>query len=352
MPTHTEPVLLITGGAGYVGRALVRELRAPAAALRPAEVRVLDLGPDAPPELASVTYLQGDVRDRAALDRACAGVDIVLHLAAVIDWGQHPAAFVREVNLDGTRRVIDACRAAGVRGLVFASSLDAVFGGQPIHDADESLPYPAHFSGEYCASKAAAEMAVLRADGWPTSAGPLRTIVLRPCAVWGEDDPYHVAPVVGLARRGPVVRLGRQRTPTQWVYVGNMAHALAVAARALVDGRSEAAGQLYFVTDFAARNFFDQMEPLVEAVGGRVLPPALALPHGPMKALSYVLTAAARHLGVTPLLTPFSVDHLCHEFTVCSDKAARLLGYQPIYSEREAYARTIAALVRSGGCDA
>ena len=89
------------------------------------------------------------------------------------------------------------------------------------------------------------------------------------------------------------------------------------------------------------------MEPLVQAVGGHVAPPALALPRLPLKALSYPLELAARWLGKTPIFTPFSVDYLCNEFTVRSDKARRLLGYRPIYTEREAYARTVAALARS-----
>jgi nucleoside-diphosphate-sugar epimerase len=344
------PVVLVTGGAGFLGRALLGELARPAATrvLRPRELRVLDQRPR-PADYTGVTYLQGDVRSAADLARACAGVDVVLHLAAVIDWGQHPADLVHAVNVEGTRVVVAACRAAGVRALVFVSSLDAVYAGRPVHDADETLPYPAEFPTAYCASKAAAERLVLAADGAALApGGALRTLVLRPCAIWGERDPYHLDPVLALARRGPVVRLGRDPAPSQFVYVGNMAHAVLVGAGALLDGRAGAAGQVFFITDFPARSFFDHLEPVIRAAGGRVLPQALALPHAPLRLLARVAVLAVRWLRpivrLTPFLTPFSVDYICQEFTVRSDRAARVLGYRPVYSEEEAYARTIAAL--------
>jgi nucleoside-diphosphate-sugar epimerase len=274
---------------------------------------------------------------------------VVFHLAAVIDWGQHPAALVHDVNVAGTRAVVAACHEAGVRALVFVSSLDAVYAGRPVHDADETLPYPDRFPTAYCASKAAAEQVVRAADGTAGAAGvPLRTIVMRPCAIWGEHDPYHLEPVLALARRGPVVRLGRAAAPTQFVYVGNVAHAVALAGRALLEARPGAAGEVFFVTDFPARSFFDHLEPLVRAAGGRVLPRALALPRAPLKLLAHAAVLATRLLRpvvrVTPFLTPFSVDYICQEFTVRGDKAARVLGYRPRFSEAEAYARTIAGL--------
>ena len=84
------------------------------------------------------------------------------------------------------------------------------------------------------------------------------------------------------------------------------------------------------------------------AAGGRVLPQSLAVPHGPLRLLAHVAMLATRLLRpvvrLTPFLTPFSDDYICQEFTVRGGRAARVLGYRPIYSEEEAYARTIAAI--------
>lgn len=336
----SPPVVLVTGGAGYLGRVLIRQVLEPGAPIAPREIRVLDTRPV---DLEGVVALQGDVRSIDDVRRACTGVDLVFHLAALIDWGQHPPELVRAVNVEGTRNVVRACEAQGVRGLVFTSSLDAIYGGEAIHDGDESLPYPERFPTAYCASKAEAERVVLAA-----SSSRLPALVVRPCSIWGEGDPYHVASMVAMARRGPVVRLGRRPAPTQWVYVENVAHLVALAGRALLEGNTRAAGEVFFAVDFEARDFFDQMEPLVRAAGGRMLPRALALPRLPFWLLSHLMVLAARGLRpirpFTPLFTPFSVDYVCHEFSIRTDKAARVLGYKPIVSEPEAYARTIAAV--------
>jgi nucleoside-diphosphate-sugar epimerase len=343
MPDTNRPVVLVTGGEGFLGRALLRELHKPApeSLLQPREIRSFDLSPtNGAAARPGVTRVQGDVRNAGDLRRACAGVDVVFHLAALIDWNEQASAAVREVNVEGTRNVIDACRSTGVAALVFTSSLDAIYTGGDMVDVDESTPYPARFPNAYCASKAEAEQAVLAAHG-----GPLRTIVLRPCAIWGEGDPYHIGNFLKLARGGPVPRMGRGRAPYQFVYVGNIAHALVLAARALLEGRAGVAGQLYFIKDFPPRNIFDHMEPFVRAGGGRMLPPALTLPQGPMRALAWGVETAARALrpiwATTPLLTPFSVDSACSKFTVATDKAERLLGFRPIYGEPEAMARTL-----------
>ncbi|MBI5487587.1 MAG: NAD-dependent epimerase/dehydratase family protein [Deltaproteobacteria bacterium] len=347
------PVVVVTGGAGFLGRALVRELRKPASetVLRPSEIRVLDIRP-APPELSGTTFLRGDVLEPDDLRRAFEGADLVFHLAALIDWGQNPAERVHAVNATGTRNVVAACRAAGVPSLVATSSLDVVYAGHSLHDVDETTPYPTSYPSAYCASKAEAERAVREADGTVLDGGRrLRTIVVRPGSIWGENDPYHVGAMLELARRGPVVRLGRESAPTHFTYVGNVAHAVALAGKALREGREEACGQVFFVSDFPPKNFFDHLEPMVRAAGGRMLPKVLALPRGPMRLLGRALELASEALRpiapFRPLFTTFSVDYVCNTFTVKSDKAERLLGYRPIYGEAEAYERTLAA-VRGG----
>jgi hypothetical protein len=126
-----------------------------------------------------------------------------------------------------------------------------------------------------------------------------------------------------------------------------------LAGRALLDGREEALGHVYFVSDFPAKNFFDHLEPVVRAAGGRMLPRALALPRAPMRLLGRALELAADALRpiapFRPLFTTFSVDYVCNTFTVRSDKAERLLGYRPIYGEAEAWSRTVEAVRSRAG---
>ncbi|MBN2497549.1 MAG: FAD-binding protein [Deltaproteobacteria bacterium] len=339
-PAADGPTILVTGGAGYLGRALLAELaRSGDPKLRAARLRVLDRHSGRGDWPAALELVAGDILDAGSLGRAVQGADLVFHLAALVDWGQHPPEHVRAVNLEGTRRVVAACRASGVRGLVHVSSLDALWSGQPLHGADESCPYPERFDTAYCASKARAEQAVLEADG-----RGLRAIVMRPCSIWGGGDPYHLRPMLRSARFGLLPRVGTARM--QCAYVGNVVHALLLAGRAALEGDDAACGQVYFVTDFEARSLCEQMAPMLRAAGVRLLP--WTVPRAPLMAAARLVWHASRCLRpvleTRPVLTPSAVGQLYSDYTVDSDKAERLLGYRPRYSEQEAYAQAIGDL--------
>lgn len=332
--------VLITGGSGFLGRALVRELQRKGSVLPTRSVRVLDLRPC---ELPGVEPLVGDVRSLDDLLAACEGIDVVLHAAALVDWGAAPDELLWAVNVNGTENVIEACRSAGVRALVYTSSEDVVYAGAPIVDGDETLPYPDRFPNGYCRTKAQAEALVLEAD---RGEGVLRTAAIRPCGMWGEGDPYHVGTLLDMARKGPMLRMGDGRARFQNVYVGNVAHAHLLAARALLRGDEAPRGQAYFVTDAPACNFFEFFEPVVRAVGYRVVPQAFSLPRGLMRGLGALAESGAFALRpfrrVAPAVTRFSVDYVCQDVTYRSDKAARELGYAPVHTQEEAMARTVA----------
>lgn len=349
MPTLPSPTVLITGGAGFLGHALVRELTRseedPAALLRPREIRVLD--PRAPePGDPRVRHLEGDVRDRAALAEACRGVDLVFHCAALVDWGRLSDEELGAVNVAGTANVIQACREASVQALVHTSTLDVVYTGEPRSFVDEEAPVAERHVNGYCRTKAAAEALARRANGAPLASGrALKVAVLRPASIYGERDPYHVPGLVSGAIAKRIPRIGNGAGRCQHVYVGNVAHAHCLAGRSLLeDGR--AAGQVYFITDSEPENFFDFLEPIVSALGYRVLPRSLAIPRVPLRAVGALLEGAAALLRplhpFAPLVTRFAVDFVSMEFTVSGEKLVRELGYRPVYGKDEAHARTIA----------
>jgi nucleoside-diphosphate-sugar epimerase len=330
---------LITGGAGFLGRAILRELaRSPLE-----EVRVFDLEPVDIAGTPALVSIVGDVCDPEALLAACRGVDVVVHAASLVDWGHSTPERLAEVNVGGSKNVVRACREAGVRGLVYTSSMDVVCGTGPVVRADETTPYPEVFANEYSHSKALAEQVVLRANG-----PDLSVCALRPCGMFGEADPYHVANVLRLLRdRGLPFRVGDGSAAFQHVYVGNVAHAHVLALRQLLDPGAAIAGQSYFITDDSpAVNFFDFMDPIVTGLGYSLPPKSRSIPYPVMLALGAVVEAAAAALRpihrFTPTLTRSSVRFVCHDHTFVGDKARRDLGYVPIYSEADAIKRTIA----------
>ena len=132
-------MILVTGGCGFVGRTLVPRL------LKAGEsVRILDALLFGSPFGSDVEVLEGDIRDAGAVDRAVAGAECVIHLAAagsvadsVADpWGNF------DVNVRGTLQVLESSRAADVARVVFASTGGALIGNaQPPVD-ESSLPWP------------------------------------------------------------------------------------------------------------------------------------------------------------------------------------------------------------------
>jgi nucleoside-diphosphate-sugar epimerase len=335
---NPELRVLVTGGAGFLGRAILRELaQAPLA-----ELRVFDRVELASGGFPGVVSQVGDIRDAAAVREACRGVDVVLHAASMIDWGHATPEELEQVNVGGTENVLRACHQAGVRALVYTSSMDAVCGTRPIVNADESLAYPRRFANEYARTKALAEQRVIRA-----SRPELRTCALRPCGMFGEGDPYHVANVLRVVEAGNLpFRIGDGRAAFQHVYVGNVAHAHVLAMRALLEPDSPVGGEVYFITDDTpAVNFFDFMEPILNQLGYRLPPKSRSIPYPVMIAIGALLEGIAFAcrpvFQFVPTLTRSSVRFVGHDHTFVGEKARRHFDYEPIYSEAEAIERTV-----------
>ncbi|HVM98467.1 MAG TPA: NAD-dependent epimerase/dehydratase family protein, partial [Candidatus Acidoferrales bacterium] len=135
----TRASALITGGSGYFGCLLRDRLRAAGVA-----VRVFDLI-DADDRPGDVDFIQGDIRDRGAVQRACEGVDVVYHNVAQVPLAKDRELFV-SVNCGGTDNLLQAARAASVRKVVHTSS-SAVFGipsKNPVDGSVEPRPLEAY----------------------------------------------------------------------------------------------------------------------------------------------------------------------------------------------------------------
>jgi nucleoside-diphosphate-sugar epimerase len=163
---------LVTGGSGYFGCRL-RDLL-----LRRGDaVRVYDLL-DADDRPAEVEFVRGDIRDPVATARACEGSDVVYHNVAQVPLARDPALF-DSVNVGGTRVLLDAMQAAGVRRLVYTSS-SAVFGVPERNPVDETMtPHPAEAYGR---AKLEGERLVASA----ARAGAIEGAIVRPRTILGH----------------------------------------------------------------------------------------------------------------------------------------------------------------------
>jgi nucleoside-diphosphate-sugar epimerase len=315
---------LVMGGSGMLGGEIVRQLRA-----RGRAVRVLDLEPF--PD-GAVDGMVGDIRDADAVERACEGVDVVIQTAAAVWNVRTPPEVYEQVNVEGNRIVIEACRRRGIHRLVYTSSMDVVVDGRkPIVDGDESLPYPGRPPKDaYSRSKISAEKMVLQANG-----PRLCTCVLRPVGMYGPRDKYHLGNIVGMARRGVSLRLGNGKARFSHAYSENVAHAHVLAADLLRPG-SSVCGQCYFICDhYPAENLFDFMAPFLRALGLPV--PRRSIPYR----LAYALAALAEVFAPHSNFNRFAVVQTCVDHTFVDGKARRELGYSPIVSREEAFQRSV-----------
>lgn len=171
--------VLVTGGTGFVGSHSVRALLAAGH-----QVRLLARSA-ARVALKGVEVAEGDVTDTAAVAKAVAGCDAVLHAASVysLQWSKH--AEMRRVNAAGTRIVLEAGIAAGCNPVVHVSSVVALLGGTPRGGtvfADSPVGNP---MGVYAKTKRDSEVVAreLQAKGHPV-------VICYPGSVWGPEDPY------------------------------------------------------------------------------------------------------------------------------------------------------------------
>jgi len=314
---------LVIGGAGMLGYEIVTQL------LREGKfVRVLDLVAVHDDRIESIV---GDIRNEDDVRNACNGIDIVFQTAAAVWDPKIPASLYEEVNVEGNRIVINTCKRLAIPRLVYTSTMDVVFDGRkPIIYGDESLPYPKKMpKNPYCRTKIIAERMVIEANG-----SDLSTCSLRPVGMYGPRDKYHIANIIKATKSKYNMRLGDGSARFSHVYSENAAFAHILAAKHLKPG-SPVAGQCYFITDHETSNFFDFMEPFLEAL--KLPLPKRSIPYW----LAYVLGWFAEIFSPKSDLNRFSVIQTCVDRTFVHNKATRDFGYEPIVSKQEAFTRTL-----------
>lgn len=170
---------VVTGATGLVGNNVVRLLLS-----RDQRVRVLARSSSDSRPLAGlpIEIVRGDVSDRAALQKACAGASVVVHSAAVVHVGWSGMARQQATNVDGTRNVAEAARAAGAR-MVHVSSVDALGLGTREQPGTEESPPKGSVPCPYVLTKRAAEVVVLK----QVAAG-LDGVIVNPTYMLGPWD--------------------------------------------------------------------------------------------------------------------------------------------------------------------
>jgi nucleoside-diphosphate-sugar epimerase len=303
--------ILVTGGTGFTGTALVR--------------RLLDAGHtvvalDYKEGLQCETLrshgaevLIGSVTDPGVVERSMKGVEFVFHLAAAFRELNVPNSFYDEVNVEGTRIVLHAARREGVRKLVYCSTC-GVHGNVDQPPANEDAPIrPADY---YQRTKYEAEPLVKR------EAGDVEIVILRPAAIYGPGDPERFFMIFKRVARGTFPMFGSGRTLYHPLYIDNLVDSFLLCLTPGV-GR----GREYLIAD----EKYYPIEEIVRAVA-RALDVPVRIPHYPVLpvvALGHVVEKVCKPLGLTPPIFPRRVDWYRQNRAFDITRAQRELGYRP-----------------------
>ncbi|MEY4489666.1 MAG: hypothetical protein RIQ79_2174, partial [Verrucomicrobiota bacterium] len=242
-PNSVPRKVLVTGARGFVGRPVVAALRASGCEVRGA-VRSAPADAGAGAAAGYCEVVAGELGPDTDWSTALAGVEVVVHLAARVhqmsDRAADPLAEFRRVNVEGTRRLAEQAAAAGVRRLVFVSSIkvngEGTEGGVAYMENDSPAP-----EDPYGVSKWEAEQA-LKTVGVATG---LEVVVLRPPLMVGKGVKGNLASLTGAIRRGMPLPFGAITSNRRSLLdVRNLADVIVLCA-----AHPKAAGEVFLVSD-------------------------------------------------------------------------------------------------------
>jgi nucleoside-diphosphate-sugar epimerase len=311
--------IFITGASGFVGgtaaRALVKaghKVRAMSRSEKSdATIRATGAGP-----------VRCDLESISADHMS--GCDTVIHSAAFVEsWG--PKDAWHKGNVEGTRAVLAAANAAGVKRFIHIGTEAGIVHGQHVHNADESYPLAPNSPFPYCATKAQAE-ALVRAANVP---GSFETIVLRPRFIWGPGDTTLLPTVEAMAAAGKWTWINGGKAMTSTTHIDNLVHAITLA---LTKGKG---GEAYFILD-------DGTVSMKEIISGMAASKGLTLPEKSLPSwlantVGGISEGVWRTFGLKgdPPLTRHAAAVMSLDCTLNDSKARADMGYAPVIS-REA----------------
>ena len=305
-------MVIVTGATGHIGNVLVRELLAGGAV-----VRALVLPDDDKRPLAglNVEIVYGDVTDPVSLKSAFAGAELVFHLAGIVTIMPGMASVLERVNVGGMRNVIAACRASGVRRLVYTSSIHAI--AEPPHGTviDESQPFdPDRVLGDYARSKARATLLLLD----EVRKGGLDAVICCPTGVIGPWD-------YGISNIGQLIldfASGHLKSYVSGAYdfvdVRDVARGLILAADKGQPGR-------HYIFSGAQVQVPELMEELARDIGYPA--PTYRIPTVIARTAGILASVYYRLLRRKPVFTAYSIDVLRSNSLVSSARAREELGF-------------------------
>jgi nucleoside-diphosphate-sugar epimerase len=275
----------------------------------------------------------GSITDRAHVDRMVEGCEVVHHLAAAFRELNVPNQFYWDVNVEGTRNLLDAAKRLGVRRFVYCST-QGVHGhvaNPPGNEQTPIAPEDYYQLTKYEGEKVVSEYVKKGLDA----------VTLRPTAIYGPGDPGRFLILFRLVKRGSFMMFGDGKTFYHPVYIDNLVDAFELAA-----AKPRCAGEAYLIAD---ERYYSLTE-LVQHVGRALGVPVRIqyLPFWPLWVAAFVCEMVCKPLRLTPPLFRRRVDWFRQVRAFSIDLARHELGYQPKVGLEEGLARTAKWYIEKG----
>lgn len=279
-----------------------------------------------------VEIREGDLRDEAALERACRGVDVVIHAAARLgEWG--PWQEFTDLNVTATGALVRLAASAGARRIVHVSSV-AVYGRTARQGIAEDTPH-VPVGHPYMDTKAAGERVALetaRAHG-------IEVAIVRPCLVYGPRDRNFLPHLIRNLKRGRLTLVGTGQHRANTVFAGTVADLCAVL---MVHPR--APFEAFNVSDPDPLTWRELLTAIAVRVGAA--PPHRAVPTPIAYAVGGLMEIAAKAIRSPkpPPMTRFVAGALGYDLSYTTAKARGVLGFEPRVTVRDGLERSIVPL--------
>ncbi len=330
-----RPLVLITGATGAVGPIVVNAFQAAGYPIRTLSIDPAPAGvwPD------TIETLVGDITDPTSVQAAMRGVDWVIHLAALLHIATpSPSLYSKyeQINVGGTSTVVEAAIQAGVRRIVFFSTISVY--GESSHGrilTEDTPPCPDTL---YARTKLEAEKVVLGAkdtDGRPVG------VILRMASIYGAGLKGNYERLVQSLAQGRFIPVGDCSNRRTLVYEKDVADAAVLAA-----SHASAAGGIFNVSDGTFHPMNELIGAMCSALSRR--PPRFRLPRKPVCFAAGILEHCARLLSLSCPLTRDTIDKFTEDMAVDSRLIQQRLGFSPKYDISAGWKEAIAEMSRQG----
>ena len=318
--------VLVTGVTGFTGGHLARYLASRGNQVW-GLVRASTPGP--PREAltsAGIQLIDGDLRDKASLERACAGVEVVYHIAAIYRQAGLRDEEYRAVNADAVRDVVLAAAVGGVQRVVHCSTV-GVHGDVEHPPANEDAPLkPGDVYQETKLEGEAAAREAARTTG-------IEVVIARPTGIYGPGDKRLLKLFRGVARRRFVV-LGNGRIFYHLTYIEDLAEGFRLC------GEVPGVGGRTYILAGGEVTTLDELIGLIAKEAG-VAPPKLRLPVWPFWIAGAACEAICSPLGIEPPIYRRRVDFFTKSRAFDISRARAELGYTPKVTLKAGIQRTL-----------